>query len=66
MTDPGRPAAGPDPRRAERRKERAAIWSIAASVAITLGKGIAWLHGKRYAGKGRASRVVAASTARAR
>lgn len=33
---------------------------------ITLGKGIAWLHGKRYAGKGRASRVVAASTARAR
>ena len=33
---------------------------------ITLGKGTAWLHGKRYAGKGRASRVVAASSARAR
>lgn len=33
--------AGIEPRRVESRKERAAAWSIAASVAITLGKGVA-------------------------
>src|SRR3954454_7234856 len=37
---PTRPAAGQ-----EQRKERAAIWSIVASVAITLGKGAAGLAG---------------------
>jgi cation diffusion facilitator family transporter len=42
MNDSGRlSAAKTDPAIGERRKERAAIWSIAASVAITLGKGLA-------------------------
>jgi cation diffusion facilitator family transporter len=42
MNDTGRlGAARPDATASERRKERAAIWSIAASAEITLGKGVA-------------------------
>src|SRR5829696_5892769 len=42
MKDAGRlPAPRTDGSAAERRKERASIWSVAASVAITAGKGVA-------------------------